>query len=259
MTGLSVVTGASAGIGRAFAVELAREGRELLLVARDEERLEALARELHEEYGVACEFRGVDLTDREALRGLEAELENLEVEVLVNNAGFLHVGLFEELDREKEDASVQLMAVAPLRLSHAVLPGMIARNRGLIVQVSSRAAFSVVRELGTYAASKAFLNHLTLCLAERLRDVPGVHVHAVCPGATQTEIFERAGLPKDHFAPDHWTDPSEVAREGLLAARSGQVLSVTGEPRRDLLISALLRPRRIWRRVALVLRRLVRA
>lgn len=183
-----LITGASSGIGAAFARAFAREGAALVLVARRGDRLHALARELHERHGTRATVIPVDLSTATAasdLRGAVADA-GLTVTGLINNAGF---GTFGEFTTEDPDRFTQEMAVdvvAPVHLSHAFLPGIIA-SRGFLINVASMAAYVPTPRMAVYAASKAFVLSFTEALWAELRGT-GVTVFALCPGATSTEF-----------------------------------------------------------------------
>ena len=255
---LAVVTGASSGIGRAFARRLAADGHDVALVARDRTRLEALAGELREAHGIRAEVWPADLADAAASRGVAERIAAADdLDVLVHAAGFLHVGALETLDPEREDEAVRLMAGATVRLARAALPKLLERGHGSIVVVSSRAAFTPsAKDIATYAACKAFVNHFVLSLAERVRGT-GVRALAVCPGNTRTEIFERAGLDMRELPESAWSTPEQVVDEALRELEAGANLCVPGERGRDVTLRRLL-PRRLLAKASGILRRLSR-
>jgi hypothetical protein len=188
----TLVTGASAGIGAAFARALRARGERLVLVARRAERLEALARELGGTEAVTA--IPLDLVSPGAAARLSAEVRQrgLEVELLVNCAGAGFTGSFHRQDEEALRAMVQLNVGAVVELTRAFLPGMVERQRGRIVNVASNAAFQPIPFHAVYAASKAFVLSFTEALAEELRGT-GVRVQALCPGITDTEFLELSG------------------------------------------------------------------
>ena len=190
-----LVTGASAGIGRAFADGLARRGHDLVLVARDGARLAALADELSQAHGVAAAACAADLLTADGLATVEACLTDTAhpVDILVNNAGFGTFGRFAELDIEREVEEVELNVVALLRLTRAALGAMEARGSGAILNLASLAAYQPAPNSATYGATKAFVHSFTHAVHEEARGT-GVHVMLVCPGYTHTEFHDRAGL-----------------------------------------------------------------
>ena len=193
-SGWALVTGASSGLGRAFATKLASDGMSLILVARSSGLLQDLADELHEAYGVAVEVIVADLADADARAAVVADLESRDVELLINNAGFATSGDFADEDPARIAELVSLNCLALTMLSRAAVPGMVARGRGAIVNVASTAAFQPIPTMATYAASKAFVLRLSMAMWHELRP-KGVTVLALCPGATETDFWRIAGNP----------------------------------------------------------------
>src|SRR5215831_10552779 len=166
----ALVTGASTGLGAVFATALAQQQYDLTIVARSRERLEALAGHLRQSYGTVVEVRVADLTQSTALHTVEEHVAgDQKLELLVNNAGFGTTGPFATLDPAQEEAEIRLNVMALMRLTRAALPGMIARGRGAIINVSSMAAFVPPPYDATYGATKAFVNSFTEALHEELR------------------------------------------------------------------------------------------
>lgn len=192
MTGWAVVTGASSGLGEGYAVRLAEQGANLILVARSADRLQDLAERLRSRHRVEVRVMACDLTDRTARAGLIDKLRGLEVHTLVNNAGFGSLGPFADLPEERISAELELNVVALTELTRTVLPGMRGRDRGAIINIASTAAFQPIPGFATYAAGKAYVLRLSVALWAELRDT-GIRVLAVCPGPTDTSFFDRAG------------------------------------------------------------------
>jgi short-subunit dehydrogenase len=236
---LALVTGASSGIGAAFAERLAREGYDLILVARSRERLESLAGPLVAG-GAAVEILDADLCDAAGLARVEQRVRALPaLDLLVNNAGFCTMGGFAALDPEREEAEIRLNVLAPVRLSRAALPAMVGRGQGKIVNVSSLGGMVPNPWCATYGATKAFLSSFTEALAEELRGT-GVQVQALCPGLTRTEFQERAGVRRDALPGDAmWMCPDAVVDASLAALGRGAVVCVPGWKNR--LMAAILR------------------
>lgn len=189
----ALVTGASSGIGEAFARALARRGMSVVLTARRADRLERLSAELRAAHGVEAETIAADLgAPGAAARVWEEAQREREIHLLVNNAGFGAKGRFDEVELERQEEMVRLNCTAPLELMHGALREMRARGRGGIVNVASVAAFQPVPELATYAASKAFVLSLSEAVAEECRG-SGVRILALNPGPVATGFQEVAG------------------------------------------------------------------
>jgi uncharacterized protein len=185
---LAVVTGASFGLGVEFARQLAAQGMDLIITARRKDRLDAVAAELNQRYGVTVKVVPADLSNEEDVCLLEEELQSDQpVNLLINNAGFSLSGNFWELDRAAQVQMAQVNMLASVRLTHAVLPEMIACRQGGVVQVASMAAFMTGRKMVMYSATKSFLVAFSQALRSELRGT-GVHVQALCPGFIQAEI-----------------------------------------------------------------------
>ena len=220
----ALITGASAGIGEAFARHLASEGSDLVLVARRGERLEKLAGELP----VECEVVVADLTDATEIKEVENRLGDDEhpIDLLVNNAGGGTVrARFVDHDRDHVEDVAVLNALAVHRLTHAAASAMLRRGGGHIVQVSAGVAFYPVPGGATYAASKAFVNSFSEAVNKELEGT-GVSISVVCPGFTRTEAPGRIGFTEDNIPRALWADPEEVVRAALDGARRGRAVVV---------------------------------
>ncbi len=219
---VALVTGATAGIGLQFATTLAERGHDLVLVARDEARLQALAADLHHSHGADCEVVVADLTEREALRRVERRLADLDhpVDLLVNNAGFGLRERFLDNDVEAEQAMLDVLVVAVLRLSHAALGSMTARGRGGIINVSSVAAFL---PRGTYGAAKSWVNSFSEWAAAEYAP-RGVTVTALCPGFTRTEFHQRMEVQPGTGM--MWLEVGRLVDDALADHARGRVYSV---------------------------------
>ena len=186
----ALVTGASSGIGAEAARQLAAAGAHLVLTARREERLQALASELRAQ-GVEVRVLPADLLDPEAPAKIFAATSDLAIEILVNNAGLGQCGAFHLSPEEQELAQVRVNCEATVRLTRLFVPGMVARRRGWILFLASTASFQPLPYFATYAASKVFDRYFALALAEELARY-GVKVTALCPGPTESEFFDVA-------------------------------------------------------------------
>lgn len=191
--GTALITGASTGIGATYADRLARHGHDLVLVARDVARLEALADSLRKEYAVKVEVLPADLVNKSDLLKVEQRLRSdAAITTLVNNAGMSINGELADGDVDKYDAMIQLNITAVLRLAAAAAPGFVARKGGTLINIASVLALAPELFNGTYSGTKAFVLNLSQSLQKEL-GAHGVRVQVVLPGATRTEIWERSG------------------------------------------------------------------
>jgi hypothetical protein len=238
----ALITGASSGIGEAFARALPRS-TSLLLTGRDRAKLSQLAGELANAERTVRSI-AADLATADGRRAVIAFAEGDPVDLLVNNAGIGFLGRVADNPPERESEMAQLNVVAPVELTRALLPGMQRRaadgRRGGLIFVASAAAFMPIPLFATYAASKAFLLHYAEALAGELSDAP-VDVLALCPGATETRFFERANMTRSALPPMH--DADRVAREGLRAL-GRRVVHVVGPANHLATATARLLPRR---------------
>jgi len=230
----ALITGASSGIGAEFARQLASRGYGLCLVARREERLGKLASELERSFSMPAEVIVADLSQGEDLERVASRIiEMPALEILVNNAGFGLSGSFARIDYDIHRQAVQVHVLASLRLTHAALPGMLARRSGGIINVASMAGLFPVRNV-TYGATKAFLVHFTRTLHHELHGT-GLRLQALCPGLVDTE-FHRLHAPM-RLPGFMWSTADRVVAESLAALERGQVICIPGRIYR--LIAAL--------------------
>jgi short-subunit dehydrogenase len=223
-----VITGASSGFGAIFADLLAKRGLSLLLAGRDEARLDAVAQRVRQTTGIDVELVVGDLGTESGVDALAARLEGRTIEVLVNNAGFGTYGRFSELDAGREHELVAVNVDALVRLTHAVLPGMLARGRGGIVNVASTIAFQPGPYQATYGASKAFVLSLSQALWAETRG-SGVTVTALCPGPTRTGFVDALGSDVSHTAIyRRLAAPEPVVAAGLRGMDKGRAVVVPG-------------------------------
>jgi uncharacterized protein len=247
---IALVTGASSGIGTAFAKKLAERGDALVIVARSEGRLKELGDELHTAHGVEVEVLPVDLSDREELARVEARLtDGTPIDLLVNNAGFGTKGRFAELDVGREDEEVRLNVLALMRLTRAALPGMVERDRGGVINVGSIGSFQPGPFNATYSATKAFVLSFSEALHEEVRGT-GVNVLAVCPGLTRTDFQQRGGFDTEWAPKAAWTSPEVVVERALRAIGKGKAVCVPGLQNRMTASMTHLAPRSVVRRIS---------
>jgi len=254
---LAAVTGASSGIGRAFAEQLAAGGHDLVVVARSRDRLEALAAELRERNGVAIDVVVADLGEAGPLSELTDSLRAQVPDVLVNSAGVGTFGLFQELDLAREMQLLRLNVQALVRLTHACLPGMLERGSGAVVNVSSLAGQVPSAYNATYGASKSFVTSFSLALYEELRGKP-VTVQCLLPGLTDTAWAETAGIDISAVPRMAISAPADVARASLAALRRGSAVCVPGAANRVLALVQRVLPGPMRRATARAARRAVR-
>jgi hypothetical protein len=223
------VTGATAGIGLEIARVLARRGYDVALVARRQDRLERLARELEESHGVTAAVLPCDLADRSARERLCAHVaeRRVGVDMLVNNAGFGLRGAFATTDLGVEQRMVEVNVTALVALTKAILPAMVERKSGCVLNVASTAAFVPGPLVSVYYASKAFVLSFSEALAEELRD-SGVHVAALCPGPTTTEFQAVAGMRPSRLGRLAMMTAAEVAEIGVDGALARRRVVVPG-------------------------------
>jgi len=240
-TRTALVTGASSGIGAAFARQLAAQGYQLILVARRKERLATLVSQLKQQYHILAEPLVADLSDAAAVEHVEKRIAELHsLEMLINNAGFGTWDKFAESDLCPQLQMIQVHIIATMRLCRAALPGMIARGSGSIINVSSIGAFLPARRNVTYNATKAYLVFFSESLQAELKGT-GIQIQALCPGFTYTEFhdspeytrFNRSQVPQWL-----WSSAEEVAAASLNALSRGKVVLVPGFKNRFLLAVA---------------------
>lgn len=228
-TGWAVITGASSGFGAIFADQLAKRGLSLLLAGRDERRLSAVAQHVRESApGVEVELVVGDLGTAAGVDALTARFDGRVIDVLVNNAGFGTYGRFSELDADREHELVAVNVDALVRLTHAVLPQMLDRGRGRIMNVASTIAFQPGTYQATYGASKAFVLSLSQALWAETRG-SGVTVTALCPGPTRTGFVDALQSDVSHTAIYRRLEaPEPVVAAGLRAMDKGRAVAVPG-------------------------------
>jgi len=223
----TLITGASTGIGAAFARKLAARGRNVLLVARSEDKLIALCNELGRLTSIRAQYVALDLREPGAGTQLleETKKRELEIEMLINNAGFGSMGDFAKLDLEHELEMIQLNVRAVVDVTHRFLGPMRERKRGTIINVASTAGFQAVPYMATYAATKAFVLSFSEALAEENR-LHGIHVMALCPGVTETNFFEASKIDRPPMRTIQ--TPEEVVDTALRGLARQKSLVISG-------------------------------
>lgn len=245
-----LVTGASSGIGLELARQLAARGHGVTLVARREDRLQALAGDLRAAHGIRAEVLAADLTDASARAGLSGALaeRGLVVDVLVNNAGFSTMGPVATADADRELAMIRTDVEAVVHLCSAFVGPMVERGRGAVLNVASTAAFQPLPGQAGYAASKAFVLSYTRALAEELRGT-GVTATALCPGPVETEFVAASGLGEeqagDALPKVMWVSAPDVAKAAIAGLAAGRGVVIPGAANRVVAGFAHLTPRRL--------------
>jgi uncharacterized protein len=246
-----LITGATSGIGAAFARQLAAQGHRLLLVARDTERLMAVADELSAKHHVETAVLPADLATAAGCGPVEERLAALDdpIDLLVNNAGVTLNRSFLKSTADDEERLLGLNVHAVMRLTHAALPGMVARRHGGIINVSSASGFAAVMPGSTYPASKAWVMHFSEAIGLAVRQY-GVRVMALAPGYTRTEFHDRAGINMTKTPPWLWLEADEVVRAGLRDLTRGRLVSVPDWKYKTAVFAMRHAPRRLLHRVS---------
>jgi short-subunit dehydrogenase len=244
---LALVTGASGGIGLEFAKLLAQAGYDLALVARSQGKLEALASELREQFGINVQVVVLDLARPNAAREVIAQLP--QCDVLINNAGFANNGKFAQMAEEQMLEEIQLDVATLTQLTRLYLPGMIERKDGKILNVASTAGFLPGPNMAVYYACKAYVISFSEAIAEEVRGT-GVTVSVLCPGATVTGFQERANLGNTILFRLPMAKAADVAKAGIDGMMRGKAVIVPGITNKFVAIAPKITPRRLLVRIS---------
>ena len=255
-TGHALVTGASSGIGLAFAEALAARGHDLVVVARREARLADLADSLRRTHGRSVDTLAVDLSTDDGVSTVAERLadESAPIELLVNNAGFGTSGRFWDLDADREAEEIRLNVEALVVLTHAALDAMVPRGRGGVINVSSVAGYQPTPWGATYGATKAFVSSFTNALHEELRST-GVRMLNLAPGFTHTEFHEVSGDDVSQLPSVLWQSPQEVVDAALRAYERGRAVCTPGPVNTAAAVFSGSLPAGLTRRVAALAKR----
>ena len=225
-TGTALITGASTGIGAVYADRLARRGHDLVLVARDAERLKALAVRLERDFAVTAEILVADLTEPAELAAVQARIaKDPAISLLVNNAGMSIDGTLMTASEGSVEQMITLNVLAPAVLARAAGQRFAARGVGAIINLSSVLALAPEAGDGTYSGTKAFILNLSLGLAGQLEPL-GVRIQAVLPGATRTEIWERSGKDVNAFPVDSVMSAEDLVDAALVGFDNGEIVTI---------------------------------
>jgi uncharacterized protein len=242
--GYTLITGASAGIGYELAKVFAEKGHDLVIIARNKEKLNALAEELEKTYPIKVKVISKDLTFAEERIALYKTLtdEKIEIETLVNNAGFGLGGAFSNQDETRQLEMIELNIAALTQLTRLFLPSMVARKRGYILNLASTAAFFPGPLMAIYYATKAYVTSFSVALSSELEET-GVKVTALCPGPTRTEFQKTAHIENAKIGRMYIMEAKEVAEFGYRELHRGKVLAIPGIRNKLLTSTAVFTPR----------------
>lgn len=244
--GVACITGASSGIGAAFARRLARDGCSLILHGRREGLLRGLAEELARDHGIRADVILADLGEPDGIRVLEERIgATPDLSLLVNNAGYSTLKYFHEEPVDSQEALIRVHILAPVRLTHAAIQVMRARGGGAIINVSSVAGFLIGPGSATYCATKAYLINFTETLHLELRGT-GIHMQALCPGFTSTDFHKKLGYDTSGRAFKNFMSADEVVEQSLDDLRRGKVVSIPGLQYKLVALGQRLVPRSLF-------------
>ena len=224
MNHTAFITGASSGIGKALAFEYAANGFDLIITARDEAALNAVAEDCRQKFSVEVAVIAADLSDANATDEIAMRISSQEIHTLINNAGAAVKGEFAETELDAELAMINVQLAAMIKLTKAALPKMIAAGKGRIVNIASVYSFSAVPKQAVYGASKAFMLSFSAALDNEVRG-KGITVTAVCPGTTRTEFRKRIGITDSE---GKGMSPETVAKAAFAASEAGVRIVVPG-------------------------------
>ena len=250
MASWALVTGATAGIGESFTRLLAENNYNIVLVARDLQRLEERARGLESKFNISTHVIQADLATESGCAVIEQYISNNQIDVLINNAGFGLNKAFTMSTLEAEQQMLDVLVRTPMRLMHAVLPGMKERNKGVVINVSSVAGYIAG---GSYSASKSYITVISESLNTELAGT-NVKVSALCPGFTRTEFHQRARMSMKGLPNFMWLNADELVKKAWSDALRGEAVSIPGWQYRVLTFVIQTVPRSLVRKVGMNLR-----
>jgi short-subunit dehydrogenase len=245
------ITGASGGLGEEFARICAADKMDLILVARTKDKLEALASELTKAHGIRTLVIAADLSDQKSTEHVAEEIDKsgMAVTVLINNAGFGTFGLFAQSDLKDQTNMLELNIVSLTRLTRLLLPGMIERKYGKILNIASIAAFSAGPLMSVYYATKAYVLNFSLALSNELKDT-GITVSCLCPGTTETGFHKRGGIDKSKLFSGHTASAHDVCMIGYKGMLKGKPIIIPGIQNKLMAFATRLVPRTVVAAIA---------
>ncbi len=228
---IAVITGATSGIGAAYASKFAQLGYDLIITGRRKEKIDANAVLIRHKYNVNVDVILTELSEKEGIKKLIDCIKEKKIEVLVNNAGFGANSLYQASDLAIMEQLVKVNVIAPMELIHTVLPGMVEREKGTIINISSESVYMIIPKNATYTGAKTFLKSFTEGLYLDLMGT-GVKVMAVCPGLTHTDFHEKMGMDKSrqiNKGQIKWMSPDEIVDISLREMKKGKVVCIPGK------------------------------
>lgn len=252
----AVITGATSGIGAAYASRFAKEGYDLVITGRRKEKIEAFADTIRKECGVNVEVVLVELSDDKGVNELLKKISTRQIDILVNNAGFGTKSLYQDSEFNIMEQMTKINVLVPMKLIHTVLPGMIKKGAGTIINISSESAFLTIPKNSVYSGGKAFLKTFLKTFSEGLHlDLinTGVKVQVVCPGFTRTDFHGKMGInipQKRSKGLIHWYTPEEVVAASLKDLNKDKVVCIPGISTKMLIRFLSLLPRKSYYRFA---------
>ncbi|WP_190285341.1 SDR family oxidoreductase [Clostridium sp. JN-1] len=226
----ALITGATSGIGAAFARRFAKEGYNLIVTGRRKEKINSLAKELREEFNISVDVFIVELSSMNNVEFLIKKIKNRDISVLVNNAGFATKGKFADENLNVQEQMINLHIICAMKLIHSILPNMIKKKNGTIINLSSQSAFLVMPKNAAYSGTKAFLNAFSESIYLEVKD-SGVKVQALCPGFVISDFHEKMGSPKANHKNKgiiRWMTPEKVVNISLENLKKGKVICKPG-------------------------------
>jgi short-subunit dehydrogenase len=226
----ALITGATSGIGAAYACRLAKDGYDLILTGRRSEKINALAAELSQTYGSNVDVNLIELSDSAQVDAFVDQIKDRDINLLINNAGFGTTKFFYHEPLEQQEQMVSAHILAHMKIIYAILPAMIKKGAGVIINISSSGAFLPSPKTATYSGTKAFWRAFTECLHMELAGT-GIQVQVVCPGLTRTDMHARLGIPEEYtpdWGPFQWMAPHEVVECSMRCLKKKKIVCIPG-------------------------------